>query len=107
MALLAIGISFRTADVSVREKFAFPETDIEPVLKELTSSVQGLTESIILSTCNRTEIYCSIEKTARENLVHWLLRNRQGELDDFNAVNYTYWDLEAARHMMRVTSGLD
>ena len=58
MALLAIGISFHTADVSVREKFAFPETDIEPVLKELTSSVQGLTESIILSTCNRTEIYC-------------------------------------------------
>jgi glutamyl-tRNA reductase len=49
MALLAIGISFHTADVSVREKFAFPETDIEPVLKELTSSVQGLTESIILS----------------------------------------------------------
>ena len=107
MALLAIGISFRTADVSVREKFAFPETDIAPVLKELTNSVQGLTESIILSTCNRTEIYCSIEKTARENLVHWLLRNRQGQLDDFNAVSYTYWDLEAARHMMRVASGLD
>ena len=69
MALLAIGISFRTANVSLREKFAFPETDMTPVLKELTNSVPGLTESVILSTCNRTEIYCSIEKTAHEQLV--------------------------------------
>ncbi|MFP6795888.1 MAG: glutamyl-tRNA reductase [Pseudomonadales bacterium] len=107
MALLVIGISFRTADVSLREKFAFPETDTAPVLKELTSSVQGLNEAIILSTCNRTEIYCSIEKAAHENLVQWFLRNRHGDPNEFNSINYTYWDLEAARHMMRVTSGLD
>ena len=107
MALLAIGISFRTADVSLRERFAFPETDMIPVLKDLANSVQGLTESVILSTCNRTEIYCSIEKTAHEHLVHWLLENRQGDLEDFKSINYTYWDHEAARHMMRVTAGLD
>ncbi|MEE3278774.1 MAG: glutamyl-tRNA reductase, partial [Pseudomonadota bacterium] len=107
MALLAIGINFRTANVSLREKFAFPEADVTPVLKELTNSVSGLTESVILSTCNRTEIYCSIEKTAHEQLVQWFLRNRQADLRDFKSINYTYWDHEAARHMMRVTAGLD
>ena len=107
MALLVIGISFRTADVSLREKFAFPENDMVPVLKELTNAVPGLTESVILSTCNRTEIYCSIERTAHESVVSWLLRNRKGPQKEFQSINYTFWDLEAARHMMRVTSGLD
>jgi glutamyl-tRNA reductase len=107
MALLVIGISFRTADVSLREKFAFPENDMVPVLKELANAVPGLTESVILSTCNRTEIYCSIERTAHESVVSWLLRNRKGPQKEFQSINYTFWDLEAARHMMRVTSGLD
>ena len=107
MALLVIGISFHTADVSLREKFAFPESEIVPALKELTNSVRGLTESVILSTCNRTEIYCSIERAAHENVVRWFLRNRKCALKEFQSINYTYWDLEAAQHMMRVTSGLD
>ena len=107
MALLVIGISFHTADVSLREKFAFPESEIVPALKELTNSVRGLTESVILSTCNRTEIYCSIERAAHENVVRWFLRNRKCARKEFQSINYTYWDLEAAQHMMRVTSGLD
>ena len=83
MALLVIGISFHTADVSLREKFAFPESEIVPALKELTNSVRGLTESVILSTCNRTEIYCSIERAAHENVVRWFLRNRKCALKEF------------------------
>ena len=78
MQLLAIGINHHTAPVALRERVAFPLEQIKPALgalKDLWLGSLGKTapEAAILSTCNRTELYCATDdKAARDAAVHWL-----------------------------------
>lgn len=76
MQLLALGLNHHTAPVSLRERVAFPFERIEPALaglKSLWNDRSSAPEAAILSTCNRTEIYCvTDDAAARERAVHWL-----------------------------------
>ncbi len=106
MALLALGINHKTAPVSVRERVAFsPETLVDALLQAREHA--RLKEVAILSTCNRTELYCSTELAGTRELLEWLGAYHQLDPDQLQACSYAYWDEEAARHMMRVASGLD
>ena len=105
MALFAFGINHTTASLDTREKLAFGPSELEPALREAADKA-GLHEVAILSTCNRTEIYCHSEREAEE-LMAWLADHKAVDLAQLLDSHYLHRDEEAARHMMKVASGLD
>jgi glutamyl-tRNA reductase len=107
MAILAYGLNFRTAPIDLRERIAFPAESLVQAHRDLTSSVPAVGEVAILSTCNRTELYCSAELNDQEALVDWLSRYRNVAPSDIRDAAYAHWDRDAARHLMRVAAGLD
>jgi len=106
MALLALGINHKTAPVEVRERVAFAPERLAQALREVCHEAE-LREVSILSTCNRTELYCSTDVSGTQQLLQWLGRYHGVEPSQLQQCSYVYWDEEAVRHMMRVASGLD
>ena len=107
MAILAYGLNFRTAPIDLRERIAFPAEALVRALKDLTRALPSVGEAAILSTCNRTELYCATEFTDQTPLVDWLADYRNVTTQEIRDAGYTHWDQDAARHLMRVASGLD
>jgi glutamyl-tRNA reductase len=108
MPLITIGLSHRTSPVEVREKFAFSEAEIPATLEELRR--RGLvTEGVIVSTCNRMELYAvtaGSEHEALENIRRFLAEKRNYE----NALNgelYLYSEPNSLEHLFKVACGLD
>ncbi|SEQ89257.1 glutamyl-tRNA reductase [Amphritea atlantica] len=106
MALLALGINHKTASVSVREKVAFAPEQMADALAQ-ACELAHLKEVAILSTCNRTELYCSTELEGTRALLEWLGSYHSLDPDELQRCSYAHWGQEAAQHMMRVASGLD
>ena len=106
MALLALGINHKTASVEVREKVAFAPEQMADALAQ-ACEVAHLKEAVILSTCNRTELYCSTQLEGTRALLDWLGDYHQLDADALQQASYAHWDQDAAQHMMRVASGLD
>ena len=108
MTLLALGINHKTAPISLRERVTFSPETLDQALESLLAQpmVQG---GVVLSTCNRTELYLSVEQQddLHERLVRWLCDYHQ--LDEAEVRNSLYWhhDTAAVSHLMRVASGLD
>lgn len=107
MAILAYGVNYRTAPLEVRERLAFPEDGIAEALHDVRGSVPTLSEAVLVSTCNRTEIYASLDPAEEGRIPLWLSRYRPVEPQELASMAYTYWDADAARHLIRVASGLD
>ena len=106
MALLSLGINHLTAPVDIREKVAFVPEQMSHALQEL-QSIPAINESVIVSTCNRTEIYCDASSDCRELITQWLTTHH-GIIDDgLSPYIYQHSDQEVARHLFRVASGLD
>ena len=106
MALLALGINHKTAPVDIRERVAFaPEQLAEAVARACEEA--KLREVAILSTCNRTELYCSLEEAQSAELLNWLAQYHQVDVEQLKECSYEHWDQSAAQHMMRVAAGLD
>jgi len=106
MALLAFGINHETAPVAIRERVAFGPESMQSALQDLTERTP-VEEAAILSTCNRTEVYCGIDAANTNVVLDWLQefhRLDQGALDPYI---YRHPDQLAVRHMLRVASGLD
>ncbi|WP_261842131.1 glutamyl-tRNA reductase [Aliamphritea ceti] len=106
MALLALGINHKTASVAVREKVAFAPEQMADALAQ-ACQVAKLREAVILSTCNRTELYCSTQLEGTRALLEWLGDYHKLDADELQQASYAHWDQDAAQHMMRVASGLD
>lgn len=113
MQLLTIGINHHTAPVALRERVAFPLEQIKPALDTFKSVWLGATartapEAAILSTCNRTELYCATDDQAvREAAVQWLSRYHNLPIEELAPHVYALPQSEAVRHAFRVASGLD
>lgn len=106
MTILALGINHRTASVNVREKVAFQPEQLEAALQSLVQ--QGaVNESVIVSTCNRTEIYCHAESPELARIVDWLATFHQLSAEELHQYIYQHADDEAITHLMSVASGLD
>jgi len=113
MALFVLGINHATAPLALREKVAFAPENTAAALKQACEQA-GVDEAVILSTCNRTEVYLAEHgepDTGRQQdsrkVLDWLQRYHAlppGELDE---CHYFYHDHDAVRHLMRVASGLD
>ena len=107
MPLLAYGVSFRTAAIDIRERIAFPPDELREALAGLRQEVDGVSEAAILSTCNRTEVYCALATPEAGPVADWLASHRAISRRDLDRAGYALWDHDAARHLMRVASGLD
>src|SRR5690554_2757011 len=106
MALLALGINHKTAPVEVRERVAFAPEALSEALHEACRQAR-LSEVAILSTCNRTELYCATGLDGTRALLEWLGEYHGLDVEELQRCSYAYWDEDAVRHMMRVASGLD
>jgi glutamyl-tRNA reductase len=105
MNIFCLGLSHQTAKISVRERFAIPDVGLAEALQRLRQ-VPGVDEAVILSTCNRTELYLAgfagppTPETVLRGLQRRLLKGDLQRLFQLSAA-------EAVRHLFRVTSGLD
>ncbi|NCB57680.1 MAG: glutamyl-tRNA reductase [Gammaproteobacteria bacterium] len=104
--LFVLGVNHKTASLSLRERVAFGPERIDDALTALTS-VPGVREGVILSTCNRTELYCAVDSGASEEVALWLSRFQHLSDDELQPALYQMQDAEAVRHLMRVAAGLD
>ncbi|QKT02859.1 glutamyl-tRNA reductase [Ectothiorhodospiraceae bacterium 2226] len=106
MALLTLGINHKTAPVEIRERLAFAPDALKDALRDLARR-QPVEEAAILSTCNRTEVYCGLERPDARAVVEWLRGYHGLQRSDVEPYLYLHPNQDAVRHMLRVASGLD
>jgi glutamyl-tRNA reductase len=106
MPLFTIGISHHTAPIEIREKVAISRTDYPTRVGELRA-LPGVEEVLILGTCNRTEIYCLSSRDGKAAVLEWVHTSNGIPAGQFDQHFYAYEGEEAARHLIRVASGLD
>ena len=106
MSLLSLGINHQTAPVDIREKVAFAPNQLGEALVGL-QELAAVNETVIVSTCNRTEIYCDTSGDSSDAILHWLSNFHGMNWEELNPYIYQHADHEAARHLFRVASGLD
>lgn len=106
MTLLAVGVNYNTAPLSIRDRMAFPAEILEASLKDLLHTTD-VNEAAILSTCNRTEFYCGTDHDNQQSLINWIARHRQLASTDFTPYLYSHTNKDLIRHMFRVACGLD
>lgn len=106
MTLLALGLNHTTAPLAVREQLAFPTDKLGEYLLDLIA-LPGLREAAILSTCNRTELYCATEQPDHQLLICWLAQTKNLPASTFEPYLYVRTDAEFIRHLFRVACGLD
>lgn len=106
--IFVIGVSHRTAPVGVRERFSLARPQAESPLADLLpqKSLHGL---VLLSTCNRMEIYASADEVpaCRETLTHFLCRYSSTAPAQLTPLLYQFSGTQAAEHLFRVASSLD
>ena len=106
MTFLAVGINYNTAPVSIRERLSFPTDHLESSLKDLWQ-LKDINEAAILSTCNRTELYCTASSANQQILIDWVAQSKQIQAADFAPYLYCHTDRSVYRHIFRVACGLD
>ncbi|WP_354624264.1 glutamyl-tRNA reductase [Psychromonas sp. MME2] len=106
MSLFALGINHQTAPVSLREKIAFSPERLVDAYQQLLA-LDSIKEAVIISTCNRTEIYCYLNGDLALQVTEWLCSYHQVEHAQLVASLYCYQDDRAVQHLFRVACGLD
>jgi glutamyl-tRNA reductase len=108
MKLLVTGVNHRTAPVSVREKLAFPQPELPGALEVLLKSA-GITEGLILSTCNRVEIAVTAREPAdlRASVEEFLSGSQGVSSEWLRPFIYEFEGRDAIRHIFRVAASLD
>ncbi|MBL4581309.1 MAG: glutamyl-tRNA reductase [Gammaproteobacteria bacterium] len=124
MALVLVGINHTTANIEMREKVAFPPEIVESALAEV-HALPSIREVVIVSTCNRTEIYLdfaegdaeapALEELAQNRqlvdrqaeIVAWLSKFHDLEVSELEQCSYSYASEDVVRHLMKVSCGLD
>ena len=106
MALVAVGLNHLTAPLEFREKVAFAPEATAAALAELTTE-PGVREAAILSTCNRTELYCNVDRGNEAAPAAWLQRHHHLTEERLGEFLYVHTDADAVRHLFRVATGLE
>jgi glutamyl-tRNA reductase len=106
--VVTFGLNHVSAPVSVRERVAFPLNLLKPAIEGLRSTFgASLKEAAILSTCNRTEIYCAAQPEVAEKIPLWMADFNSLEAGSLQPHLYQHQHNAAVRHAFRVASGLD
>ena len=106
MSILALGLNHKTAPVDIRERLTFGPDIIAGALRSLGEH-PAVEESVILSTCNRTEVYCPLNKEDHAPIADWISQFHglpQGRVSPYL---YSHLDESAVKHLLRVACGLD
>ena len=103
---IALGINHKTAPVAMREKVAFTPSQLQEACRQLRGH-QSIKEVALLSTCNRTEIYCLTNSASVRPVLDWLANFHNLPLEDVIRYSYIHEDQAAISHLMRVAAGLD
>ena len=103
MQLTAIGLNHQTAPISIRERLAFAAQVLPEAVKQIVQK-DAAREAVILSTCNRTELYCVGQSS---DIVGWLADFHRLPENDIRPYLYTLDSDETIRHAFRVSCGLD
>ncbi len=106
MHLFAFGINHKTAPVAIREQAAFAPEALPAALHDIATHA-GVDEATILSTCNRTEVYCRVDHGDSRKVVKWLYDYHRLPANDLEPHLYLYPDRDAVKHAFRVAAGLD
>src|SRR5260370_29740075 len=104
MQLFTLGLNYQTAPLAIRERVAFHAERLRSALAELTLR-EPVREAAILSTCNRTELYCALGEP--QAALEWLAGYHRVQPQELKPYLYTLPQGEAVRHAFRVASGLD
>ncbi len=106
--LLAIGVSHKTAPVEVRERLALPDARAVDFLRDLRGTADVL-EAVTISTCNRTELYLVVREPveAESTVLGMLAAQAAIRPTELASAIYSHRNCDAARHLYRVTAGLD
>jgi len=114
MELLLIGLSHKTAPVEIRERLDFSPNTLRSVLTHFDTNhtkahLEDVREGVILSTCNRVEVYALVvnPQVARRSIIKLLSRTCETPPELFSKYLYTYHNDQAVQHLFRVASGLD
>ncbi len=107
MAVWALGLNHTTAPLDLRGRFAFAVEQMGPTITALRDAFASDSEVAILSTCNRTEIYCAGSEHQMQQTLAWLAKSGGVSTDALNGHTYALLEADAARHAFRVASGLD
>jgi glutamyl-tRNA reductase len=107
MTVWTLGLNHKTAPLELRERFAFATERLGESLRDLRNSFSSHKEVAILSTCNRTEIYCAGQQIQVPETLAWLAHEGRTQVEVLQAHTYGLTGDESARHAFRVASGLD
>lgn len=109
MHIYCLGLNHTTAPIELRERLDFGEETLQTALMQLSSGngPDAVTELIILSTCNRVELYAVSSRSAFDELETFLSRVRGFPIAELHFHSYQLMDTEAVEHLMLVASGLD
>ena len=116
MSLITLGLNHKTTPLELRERLAFTPQNLREALNSLIK-VHGVNEAAILSTCNRTELYCNLLDAAEagpdassgndNRLIEWFSGFHGMKTTDLEGHLYIYDHQQSIRHAMEVASGLD
>lgn len=109
MNIIVLGVNHKTAPVEVREKYSFKEEELPEALQAL-KNIEEVLECVILSTCNRVELYALMLTEDIEGLLDFLsgrARLKGQSLDQLRTLLYSHLNEKALEHICRVSSGLD
>ncbi len=104
MSFFALGVNHQTASVELREKIAFNPEKLSALLAS-QSQHTDLNKMVVVSTCNRTEVYAMSENV--DMVLNWLAQVNSIDVKQLANHVYRYEDAQAVTHLMRVASGLD
>ncbi len=107
MQVWTLGLNHRTADVSIRERFALDASAVREALHDLRQRIDPQLEVALLSTCNRTEIYAAGANDVRSPVLEWMANLGRTTTTGLQDHVYAKSGHEAAHHAFRVASGLD
>ena len=104
MSFFALGVNHQTASVELREQIAFNPEKLTQLLEQQGQN-QDLNEMVVVSTCNRTEVYAMSENS--DMVLNWLAQANGIDVKQLLNHVYRYENAQAVTHLMRVASGLD
>jgi glutamyl-tRNA reductase len=109
MKIILLGLNHKSAPIEIRERLAFDASAIVRALRQLKSKF-GEAEFVLLSTCNRVELYCADKREAgvkAEDLANFMSKFHNVPLETFQEFLYTYDNEDSVRHLLAVASSLD
>ncbi|MCZ8536197.1 glutamyl-tRNA reductase [Paenisporosarcina quisquiliarum] len=108
MHTIVVGVNYRTAPVEIRERLSFVESELPQAMQALQEQ-KSILENVIVSTCNRTEIYAIVDQlhTGRYYIKQFLATWFKLPIESFSSYLFIYENDGAMEHLFRVTAGID